>query len=89
MTALAEVSVIIGGAAASSVPSQILIKASAAGVVEKDKVAELEPTALTVSPVITASVGDVPSVPELPPHPSNNAHSHIGMVIVRFRGIGF
>ena len=78
-----------GCASASSVPSQILIKASAAGVVEKDKVAELELTALIVSPVITASVGDVPSVLELPPHPSNNAHSHIGMVIVRFRGIGF
>ena len=89
MAALAEVNVIIGGAAASSVLNQMLMRASDAGVLEKDRVAELEPTALTVSPVITVSVGDVPSVPELPPHPSNNAHSHIGMVIVRFRGIGF
>ena len=75
-----------GGAAASSVLSQMPISAADAGVVEKDRVAELEPTAATVSPVITVSVGDVPPVPaspELPPHPQSSAHSHKGPVIVR------
>ncbi len=70
----------------------MLMPASVAGVVEKDRVAAVAPTALTVSPAITVSVGDVPSLlgpPELPPHPTNKTHSHIGLVIVKVRGIAF
>ena len=69
--------------------------ASDAGVVEKDRVAAVAPTALTVSPAITVSVGDVPSLPdppdppELSPHPTSKTHSHIGLVIVKVRGIAF
>jgi hypothetical protein len=81
-----------GGVAASSVTSQILMLASDAGVVEKDKLAELDLIASTVTAEMTMSVPAVPvppDPPELPPQPTSIAHSQIGQVIVTIRGMGF
>ncbi|HEY5641266.1 MAG TPA: hypothetical protein VIS31_00195 [Woeseiaceae bacterium] len=89
LAALGEVSIINGGTVASSVSSQTLTSAPTACDVEKDKVAEWAPTALTVSPVITVSVGafaSPPGPPELPPHPQSNTHKHTGPFLLKVRG---
>ena len=64
--------------------------ASDAGVVEKDKVAELELTAVMLTAVITVSVGGVPVPlvpPELPPQAKSTAHNNVVLIIVSVRVI--